>query len=146
MRYLLPFLLLLPLCAIRFDVHEYYAHKHFLEGMQHYYAKNYEAAIQSFFRSMNEQSRDNLTRYYLGMSFYKAGFTANAIREWENIIRTGGQDVYLTQKINALLYLKGEDRQYSPLVDYVFIRQIPESEIADNRMLYPTGLFLPLIF
>ncbi len=130
-----------------FDIKKEKAREVFNQGMVYYNNRSYELAINKFFESLGFDSRNNLFRYYLGMSFYKAGYTKNAIEQWENIIKLGEQDTYLIEKINNIFYLKGNLNQPKTLYEnYVFLRNIPKEDskniFKDNLLKMPTGLFV----
>ena len=130
-----------------FDAQKYEARELFNQGMGYYNAKSYEAAIKKFFESIRVRSSDNLVRYYLGMAFYKAGYTENAIEQWENVIKlSDGKDIDLVEKINHIFFLRGGLLRSRDLQkDYVFLKDIPlrDNDVFKGNLLgMPTGVWV----
>jgi len=134
--------LISALFSIAYDPAVLDARRLFNQGIVYYNDAAYEAAIDKFFESLKVRSRDNRVRYWLGMSFYKAGYITKAINEWENIIKLGGQDSLLVQKINNIYYLRNIPLTHEIPSDYLFYRKIPSSRFTNTaKILYPTQLY-----
>ncbi|HBE02463.1 MAG: hypothetical protein A2096_13910 [Spirochaetes bacterium GWF1_41_5] len=76
------------------------------------------------------------------MSFYKAGYVASALQEWENIIKLGGQDSYLVQKINNILYLEGRAYNFNLYTDYIFQNSWPLKASLLQQFAHPSGFYI----
>ena len=100
--------------------------------MNYHQNKSYEAAISKFLQSLEIEPRNNRIRYFLGEAFYKAGYIEDAITQWDNIIKLGGQDSYLSQKINQIYYLIGQKRRNFFFTDYVYQKTLPVQSLENN--------------
>ena len=115
----------------------------FNQGVILFHARSYEASINKFLKSLRLRSENNLVRYYLGMAFLKGGYTQNAIEQWENIIKLGGQDSHLVEKLNYLYSQRGQvEREKTPFRDYVFLHSVPLLGDRKNLIKMPTGLHI----
>lgn len=113
----------------------------FNQGIFYYNNYSYEAAINKFFQSLTIRGKENRVRYWLGMAFYKAGYTGKAIHEWKNIIKLGGHDSLLIQKINNIHYRKGKGIDNPVYDDYVFYTIFPNSSFTNlTQSRFPTAL------
>ena len=111
-----------------FDIDKIRLKNLFNQGMNYYQNKSYEAAISKFLQSLKIEPRNNRIRYFLGEAFYKAGYIENAITQWDNIIKLGGQDSYLSQKINQIYYLIGQKKR-----NFFFYRLCLSKNIANTK-------------
>ena len=146
-RLSIPFLLLLllllePLFSQRdyvFDVDAIRARNFFNQGLGYMQDKSYEAAIKKFLLSLKIKSDNNLVRYYLGEAFYKAGYTEQALNQWENILKLGGQDALLVERINSLYYRRGAaNKKKKAFEDYIKINTFPQ-QVATNEHFPPVS-------
>ena len=110
-----------------FDIDEIRARNFFNQGLEYFQDKSYEAAIKKFLSSLKVKNDNDLVRYYLGESFYKAGYTEQALDQWENILKLGRQDAHLVERINSIYYLRGKNKKSLAFDDYVYISEVPNS-------------------
>ncbi len=103
-------------------IDEINAEKNFKTGMVRFYNREYEAAIQLFSKALSYQKLNNKVRYYLGCSYLNAGYTKNAIDEWENIVKFGDTSYQIRQKLNDLYFRLAIDKSYDYSNPYVFTR------------------------
>jgi len=96
--------------------------KNFKSGMIRFYNREYEAAIQLFSKALSYQKLDSRTRYYLGCAYLNAGYTKNAIDEWENIVKFGDTSYEVRQKLNDLYFRLAIDKRYDYSNPYIFTR------------------------
>lgn len=115
-----------------FDIKEVRAKNFFNQGLGYLQDKSYETAIEKFLVCLKTKNRDNLVRYYLGEAFYKAGYTDEALSQWENILRLGGQDSQLVERINSIYYLRGRSPLKKIFEDYVYLNEIPSFKSKNN--------------
>ncbi len=115
----------------------------FNQGLLYFSKRSYEAAIDKFQRSLSVRSRDQMVRYYLGLAYYQAGYSQNALTEWENIIRLGGQDSFLAQKLSAIYLARGQKDTVPLFQDYIHLKSVPNFVKTNvNFKAYPTGLLV----
>lgn len=124
--------------AARYDADVVHARDLFNQGLVHFNGRNYEAAIERFTRSLGERGRDNLVRYYLGLAYFQGGYVRSALEQWENIVRLGGQDAVLAQKIASAYALLGRRESVAAFEDYVPLKLMPDP-VKTNK---PWDLFL----
>ena len=98
------------------------AEKNFKSGMIRFYNREYEAAIQLFSKALSFEKLDSKARYYLGCSYLNAGYTKNAIDEWENIVKFGDTSYQIRQKLNDLYFRLAIDKSYDYSNPYVFTK------------------------
>jgi hypothetical protein len=107
------------------------AEKNFKSGMIRFYNREYEAAIQLFSKALSFEKLDSKARYYLGCSYLNAGYTKNAIDEWENIVKFGDTSYQIRQKLNDLYFRLAIDKSYDYSNPYVFTKLY--SGLADGK-------------
>jgi len=117
-------ILLIMLCSTNLifsdDISPYLSDKKFKTGIIRFHNREYEAAINIFNNSLSIYPPNNKARYYLGLSYLQAGYIKNTIEEWENIIKFGGGNYLLKQKLNDLYFRMAIDKQYDFSIPYVF--------------------------
>ena len=123
---------------------EFRARNFFNQGWTYLQEQSYEAAIRKFLDCLKINSADNRVRYFLGEAFYKAGYTQNALEQWENIVKLGGQDAHLIEKINQIHYLQGKAPRRQALDDYVLVSEFPKAILEGDRhsLTYPMALHI----
>jgi len=80
-----------------------YAEEFFKQGVIHYNHQEYEAAIEFLRKSLGKAPDDMNTRYFLGMSYYRAGFEENALFEFNAIIENEKSDIILKNLVSQLI-------------------------------------------
>ncbi len=122
MKTLIIFFLLFFTTAALFPqtVDEINSEKNFRIGMDRFYNREYEAAIQLFSKSLSYRKLNSKARYYLGWAYLNSGYTKNAIDEWENIVKFGDTSYQIKQKLNDLYFRLAIDKSYDYSNPYVF--------------------------
>ena len=59
----------------------------FKQGVNLFNRKSYEAAVDFFRKTLNTNPNDARARFFLGMSYYKAGFNENALFEFNTLLQ-----------------------------------------------------------
>ena len=100
-----------------FDEENIQMQKDFAVGMSLFAQKNFELSIDYFTRALTGDEQNDTVRFFLGLAFYQAGYTVNAIAEWENIIKLRGVDPILKTRIDAayISQLKEQTLSQNPL-------------------------------
>jgi len=101
-------------------INEILSEKNFKIGMIRFYNREYEAAIQLFSKALSFQPLNHKARYYLGYAYLNSGYAKNAIDEWENLIKLGGGNYQVKQKLNDLYFRLSIDKSYDYSYPYVF--------------------------
>ncbi len=114
------FMLLLFSFSFAEDISPYLSDKQFKTGMQRFHNREYEAAIQIFNKALSIYPMNLKARYYLGLSFLQAGYVKNSIDEWENLIKLGGGNYLIKQKLNDLYFSLSLDRKHEYSSPYTF--------------------------
>lgn len=96
--------------------------KEFRVGMLRFYNREYQAAIQVFQKALDLDPMNYRARYYLGESYLQAGYTRQAIEEWENLVNLGGATYQVKQRLNDLYYQLSMDKSYSLYENYILSR------------------------
>ncbi|OHD55420.1 MAG: hypothetical protein A2Y33_11530 [Spirochaetes bacterium GWF1_51_8] len=91
----------------------------FKTGMIRFNNREYQAAIQLFNKSLGLDPMNLRARYYLGYAYLNAGYTKNAIEEWENLIMLGGGTPQIKQKLNDLYFQLAIDKSYDYSQPYI---------------------------
>jgi len=101
------------------DIAQILAEQEFRAGMVRFYNREYQAAIQLYNKALSLDPRNFRARYYLGNAYLNAGYARNAIDEWENLIRLGGGNYQVKQKLNDLYFRLAIDKSYDYSDSYV---------------------------
>ncbi len=100
-------------------VNQLLSEREFRVGMMRFYNRQYQAAIQVFQRSLDLDPLNYRARYYLGEAYLQAGYTRQAIEEWENLVQLGGATYQVKQRLNDLYYQLSMDKNYTLYENYV---------------------------
>lgn len=100
----LLFTLLAPLfpCFPQDFMDRSYADEFFREGVARYNDHDYEAAVEFLRDSLGKLPGNNLVRFFLGMSYYKAGYEDNAQFEFDTILKTEQEDMALRNIVRQI--------------------------------------------
>jgi tetratricopeptide (TPR) repeat protein len=115
----LVFLVSSVMPAPAIDVSDVLSERDFRAGLLRYNQRQYDASIQLFQKSLSELPMNFRSRYYLGASYLDAGYSRNAIEEWENLVKLGGANYQVKQKLNDLYFRLSIDRSYSYQNPYI---------------------------
>lgn len=137
----LALFLLLPATAARLHsqtINEILSEKNFKIGMSRFYNREYEAAIQFFNKCLSFQPLNFKGRYYLGYSYLNAGYSKNALDEWENLVKLGGGNYQVKQKLNDLYFRMAIDKSYDYSTPYVFSKLYDGIESGMHKIVRPS--------
>lgn len=119
-------LLLLVLFSFNFaypdTVNDILSERNFKAGVIRFGNREYEAAIQLFTKSVSLNPMNFQSRYYLGQAYLNSGYPRNAIEEWENLLKLGGGNYQVKQKLNDLYFRLSIDKSYDYSSPYIFSR------------------------
>lgn len=85
-----------------FRLNEEKAGEYLEKGVYHFNARNYVAAREYFYRSLDARPDFPLARKYLGDSYYFAGDYESALEQWEALREAGGADAMLEDRLNLV--------------------------------------------
>ena len=112
-------LLIIPLSTHPQSISTIMAQDVFKSGMLRFNNREYQAAIQLFNKSLGLDPMNLEARYYLGYSYLNAGYTKNAMEEWENLIKLGGGTPQVKQKLNNLYFQNAIDKSFDYSEPYI---------------------------
>lgn len=95
------------------DIDAIEADEEFRWGIRAFHSGFYNDAILSFTRSLSIRPEDVLTRFWLGRSYYYAGFEEAALGEWRTIIEAGDGNAHLQNLVETLTFRRGLGRELS---------------------------------
>ncbi|HRU44554.1 MAG TPA: hypothetical protein P5322_08520, partial [Spirochaetota bacterium] len=93
-----------------------YSLDEFQKGIRAYHNCLYEMAIVNFTKSLSFYNDADLSRYYLGDSYRKAGYERNALFEWNSLLSKGYKERELKSKISHLYNKRG-------MIDEIFVNK-----------------------
>lgn len=112
--------------------------KNFKTGITRFYNREYEAAIQLFTKSLSFQPMNFKSRYYLGLAYLNSGYAKNAIVEWESLIKLGGGNYLVKQKLNDLYFRLAIDKSYDYSTPYMFSKYYDGIENGMHKIIRPS--------
>jgi len=112
--------------------------KNFKNGMTRFYNREYEASISLFNSCLSEQPLNYKAMYYLGYAYLNAGYSKNAIDEWENLIKLGGGNYQVQQKLNDLYFRMSIDKSYNYSFPYVFSKLYDGINDGMHKIIQPS--------
>lgn len=120
------------------SINDILSEKNFKIGIARFYNREYEAAIQFFNKSLSYEPMNYRCRYYLGYAYLNAGYSKNALDEWENLVKLGGGDYQVRQKLNDLYFRMAIDKSYDYSAPYVFTRLYDGIENGMHKIVRPS--------
>jgi len=111
--------------------------KEFRIGMLRFYNREYQAAIQIFQKSLDLDPMNYRARYYLGEAYLHAGYTRQAIEEWENLVQIGGATYQVKQRLNDLYYQMSMDKSYTLYENYILSRIYDGLTEGNHKVIRP---------
>jgi tetratricopeptide (TPR) repeat protein len=115
--------------------------KEFRVGMLRFYNREYQAAIQVLQKSLDLDPLNYRARYYLGEAYLQAGYTRQAIDEWENLVQLGGATYQVKQRLNDLYYQLSMDKSYTLYENYILSRVYDGLREGAHKVIRPGFLF-----
>ena len=101
------------------SINDLLSERNFKMGLLRLNNRQYDASIQLFNKALSFQPLNYRARYYLGYSYLNAGYSKNTIDEWENLIKIGGANFQVKQKINDLYFRLSIDKSYDYTSPYI---------------------------
>lgn len=95
------------------------AEEYFLKGIYHYNNMEYQAAVDFFRNAMATMPFYEKVRFWLGKSYWMAGYRQFAANEWEGMTKLNSADILIGQKLQQLYTESFIDKKVSldsPLV------------------------------
>ncbi len=121
-----------------------YAQEFFKQGVIHYNHQEYEAAVEYLRKSLGKAPDDMNTRFFLGMSYYRAGFEENALFEFNAIIENEQSDITLknlvSQLVNFMNVKKAAAQQRKKSDDYTLNLELNGNPIGKYYLTKVTGI------
>jgi len=116
-----------------------FARENFRTGVEAYHAGRYAESLQLFERTLTESPSDPLVLYWLGKSYYRLGYTATAMDQWNAALSGGGVSPFLESRVEMAL------ASLDPLAGAAPVRYVRVGELAgvqgrDTRFLRPSWL------
>jgi hypothetical protein len=72
------------------------------KGLYHYNSRNFVAAREYFYRSLEAKSDLHLARRFLGDSYYFTGDYESALEQWESLLEASGPDLMIEDRLNLI--------------------------------------------
>lgn len=119
-------------------IDDLYSEQYFQRGVERFYSRQYAAAIQLFMQSLSHQTLNFRSRYFLGASYLSSGYAKKAADEWENLVKLGGGNYIVKQKLNDLYYQLAQDTNYNYTSSYVFSRYYDGIEDGMHKIVRPS--------
>jgi DNA-binding beta-propeller fold protein YncE len=111
------------------------ARDHFRKGMHFFNKKQYLAAVEFFRNAVGAYSDYHTAREFLARSYRYAGFTDEALKEWETLSELNPENVYIRNRIDTLRFRKARGSLEQKLGDVVMSGEVISSRL--NRFRFP---------
>jgi len=121
-------------------INEALSQKQFRKGMIRFHNRQYQASIQIFNQALSLDPLNYPARRYLGYSYLNAGYTRNAMDEWENLIKLGGGSPQLKNTLNDLYFRSSIDKNYTLLQPYIFSHLYDGIKDGKHKIIRPSFL------
>lgn len=105
-----------------FRLKEEKASEYLEKGLYHFNARNFVAAREYFYRSLDIKSDLPLARRFLGDSYYFTGDYESALEQWESLLESSGADRMIEDRINLIQHGFTGDTEPGPYHFYGWIR------------------------
>jgi len=119
------------------SVNQLLSEREFRVGMLRFYNREYQAAIQVFQKSLDLDPMNYRARYYLGEAYLQAGYTRQAIEEWENLVQIGGATYQVKQRLNDLYYQLSMDKNYTLYENYILSKVYDGLREGSHKVIRP---------
>jgi len=121
-----------------------YAEEFFNQGVVHYNHQEYEAAIEFLRKSLGKAPDDMTARFFLGMSYYRAGFEENALFQFNTIIEneqgSGTLKTLASQLIGFMNVKQIAAQQRKKSDDYALNLELTGNPIGKYHLTKVTGI------
>ncbi|QEN06674.1 hypothetical protein EXM22_01205 [Oceanispirochaeta crateris] len=109
-------------------------------GVISYHQGLYNKAILSFEKSLAMDNDNDLTRFWLGRSYYQSGFEEAALNEWDNIISGGNAGSALLSFVEIITDRRGLARELKSSGKLVELFEIPREQAGINYYNRPVSV------
>ena len=96
----------------------------FRSGVQAYNNGLFNKSIFYLEKSLAENPTDNRTKDWLGLAYYRSGFSQNALNLWQNLIDTGKASALIRTRVATIAARRGLGRELSQQSRYVVAHTI----------------------
>ncbi len=103
-------------------------------GIVSFHSGEFNRAILSLEKALTFKPEWDVTKVWLGNSYFKAGFTDEALSYWQNVLSSGGGSTILKVRVDNLLYR----RNMGPLLrdDFRYVTYHEIDGITDDYVLF----------
>lgn len=126
----------------KFNINEYRAEENFKKGVFYYNETKFISAIEFFIKALHYNSDFYHARTWLGKSYYKAGYTGNAIDQWQDVVENGGAENIVINRLNNIFYHIGHVKKLPFINSYVHLKTVSGNKWDERRFSQPISLFV----
>lgn len=118
------------------------AKESFKRGFYFFNEMKYLAAVEHFRKAVSEYPEYNTAREYLARSYKLAGFTEEALKEWEILADAMANSVSIVNKINTIKYRDSQDVAPKEGVELLFFNEYSPVDMGRYRFPDPIDIAL----
>ncbi len=112
----------------------------FKKGIIAYNDALYQKAILFFKQSLSYNSKNYLSRYMLGWSYFKSGFLQNALFEWETLKSFGFTDNLFLNMLESIYFQEGNFQKKSISKNFAIYQQLNGAKLSKSFFSWPLGM------
>ena len=112
----------------------------FIKGYYYFNEMKYLAAVEFFRKAVAEYPEYYTAREYLARSYKLAGFTDEALKEWEILSSSISNNVSITNKINTLKFRETQDIVIHDTMEFVFSNEYNPIDLGRYRFPGPADI------
>ncbi|MCU0821285.1 MAG: hypothetical protein MUC95_02285 [Spirochaetes bacterium] len=112
----------------------------FIKGYLYFNEMKYLAAVEFFRNAVAEYPEYYTAREYLARSYRLAGFTEEALKEWEVLSNAVSNNVSITNKINTLKFRETRDVVIRDSMEFVFSAEYNPVDLGRYRFPGPVDI------
>lgn len=112
----------------------------FRQGMVYFNKTQYLAAVEFFRKAIGEYPDYNTAREYLARSYRLAGFTDEALREWESLSGMASNNVLIQQKIDVLRLREGQRLYAGREGEFKLVDEVVSADMKRFRFTNPVDV------
>ncbi len=124
----------------RININRVKAEEEFKKGIYYYNRTSFLSASHYFIKALKYDPEFHFARVWLGKAYYKAGYVQNTLTEWEYVIKHGGGDNILREKLNTLYFLLGYKVHHPAIKSYVHLKTLSGKKWGSERFFLPTSV------
>ncbi|MCF7927536.1 MAG: hypothetical protein K9L68_00470 [Spirochaetales bacterium] len=109
-------------------------------GVRSFHRGYYNEAILSFERALSKKPENTIARSWLGRSYYRAGFEAEAVSQWQYLVREGTASSLVNSRLEELQSERGPQQVSSRREDFVQVQTIEAMSGEYRRFHKPTSI------